>query len=114
MLQVRWILSALLFAAFVLQPFAASAGDPPEWRHITPGNTGIPGERVDVSAFDDDGNLWVFARFAFFQEWGLAMLPASSIPYLELPGGGFDTCCWTVWSSLDNPISSQLDRKSVV
>jgi ligand-binding sensor domain-containing protein len=24
-----------------------------------------------------------------------------------LPGGGFDTCCWTVWSSLDSPIPSQ-------
>lgn len=96
-----------LLAAFALSTFNAAAGDAPEWRHLTPGNTGIPGELVDVSAFDAAGNLWVFARFAFFQEWGLAMLPASSIPYLDLPGGGFDTCCWTVWSNLDNPITSQ-------
>ena len=96
-----------LIAAVVLSSFQATAGEVPEWRHITPGNTGIPGELVDVSAFDDDGNLWVYARFGFFQEWGFAMLPASSLPYLGLPGGGFDTCCWEVWSSLDNPIPSQ-------
>jgi len=96
-----------LLAAVVLSSFKVVAGEVPEWRHITPGNTGIPGELVDVSAFDDDGNLWVYARFGFFQEWGFAKLPASSLPYLGLPGGGFDTCCWEVWSSLDNPIPSQ-------
>jgi hypothetical protein len=64
-----------LFAAFALSTFDVAAGDAPEWRHLTPGNTGIPGELVDVSAFDDAGDLWVFARFPFFQEWGLAMLP---------------------------------------
>ena len=100
-------ISFVLLSAFALSAFDAAAGVDPEWRHVTPGNTGIPGELVDLSAFDDDGNLWVFARFPFFQEWGLAMLPASSVPYLELPGGGFDTCCWTVWSNLDNPLSSQ-------
>jgi hypothetical protein len=107
MFHVRWISSALLCGALALQPFAATAGDPPEWRHLTPGNTSIPGELVDLSAFDDDGNLWAFARFVFFQDFGLAMLPASSIPYLELPGGGFDTCCWTVWSNRDDPIPSE-------
>jgi len=106
MLPVRSI-SRVLLAACALCAFDVAAGEPPVWRHVTPANTGIPGELVDVSAFDDDGNLWVFARFAFFQEWGLAMLPASNVPYLSLPGGGFDTCCWTVWSSLDSPISSQ-------
>ncbi|HSS07199.1 MAG TPA: two-component regulator propeller domain-containing protein [Rhodanobacteraceae bacterium] len=100
-------ISLVLLAAVELLAVDARAGDDPEWRRITPGTTGIPGELVDLSAFDDDGNLWVFARFPFFQEWGLAMLPASSIPYLELPGGGFDTCCWTVWSNRTNPISSQ-------
>jgi ligand-binding sensor domain-containing protein len=107
MRSVRSTCSALLLAAVLFSVFDVAAGEPPAWRHVTPGNTGIPGELVDVSAFDDDGNLWVFARFAFFQDWGLAMLPASSVPYLGLPGGGFDTCCWTVWSSRDNPISSQ-------
>ena len=78
----------------------------PEWTHVRPSTTGIPGEEVRLMAFDRKGNLWVGARWPFWGESGLAMLSARQLPYRALPGGGYDTGQWLVWSSVDHPIPS--------
>jgi ligand-binding sensor domain-containing protein len=83
-----------------------AAADPPQWNIIKPSTTGVPGEEVRLMAFDPDGNLWVGARWPFWGECGLAMLPASELPYTPLPGGGFATGLWTVWSNVHHPIPS--------
>ena len=84
---------------------AAPAGEP-VWTQVRPSTTGIPGEEVRLMAFDRKGNLWVGARWPFWGEAGLAMLSARQLPYRALPGGGFDTGQWLVWSSVDHPIPS--------
>jgi ligand-binding sensor domain-containing protein len=89
-------------------PGAADAASPenPVWTHVRPSTTGIPGEEVRLMAFDRQGNLWVGGRWAFWGEAGLAMLSADQLPHQALPGGGFDTGAWRVWSSVDHPIPS--------
>ena len=57
-------------------------------------------------AFDPQGNLWVGARWTFQGVGGLARLSASELPYTPLPGGGFDTGVWRVWSGENHPIPS--------
>lgn len=76
------------------------------WNIVKPSTTGVPGEEVCLMAFDPAGNLWVGARAPFWSECGLAMLPASELPHSPLPGGGFDTGLWTVWSNVQHPIPS--------
>ncbi len=84
---------------------AAAAGGP-QFNIVKPSTTGVPGEECRLMAFDPEGNLWVGARWPFWGEAGLARLSASELPYTPLPGGGFDTGLWTVWSNLENPIPS--------
>jgi len=91
-------------ALALLLPTMATAD--PQWRIVKPSNTGVPGEEVRIMAFDPEGNLWIAGRWAFWSEGGLAMLPASELPYTPLPGGGFDTGKWTVYSNVDHPIPS--------
>jgi len=91
-------------AVALLLPVMAAA-DPP-WKVVKPSNTGVPGEEVRLMAFDPDGNLWIAGRWPFWDEGGLAMLPASELPYAPLPGGGFETGLWTVYSNVDHPIPS--------
>src|SRR5262249_21828792 len=76
----------------------------PAFEIVKPSTTGIPGEELRVMKFDPQGNLWVAGRAPFWAESGVAMLPAAQVPYEPLPGGGFDTGAWRVWSSLDNPL----------
>jgi len=76
------------------------------WKIVKPSTTGIPGEELRLMAFDPAGNLWVVGRFYFWEEVGIAQLPAADVPYQPLPSGGFDTGCWTVWSNLHHPIPS--------
>lgn len=83
-----------------------SEAQSPTWNIVKPSTTGVPGEEVRVMAFDPAGNLWVAGRWYFWEEVGLAMLPASELPYLQLPGGGFDTGAWQVWSNVSHPIPS--------
>ena len=80
----------------------------PVWNIVKPSTTGVPGNEVRVMAFDPNGNLWIAARDIFWQEWGVAMLPADQQEYHPLPGGGFDTGAWKVWSTAHgNPLPSQ-------
>jgi ligand-binding sensor domain-containing protein len=81
-------------------------GQTPTWNIVKPHLNGIPGDEIRVLAFDPSGNLWVAARMIDWWKVGLAMLPASEMPYAPLPGGGFDTGVWKVWSSDDHPIPS--------
>ncbi|MDZ4755907.1 MAG: hypothetical protein SGJ11_15595 [Phycisphaerae bacterium] len=85
---------------------AASAGQNADITIIKPSNTGVPGEEARVMTFDPRGNLWVFGRWPFWGEGGLAMLPIDELSYVQLPGGGFDSGAWRVWSNVDYPIPS--------
>ncbi|HET9315412.1 MAG TPA: two-component regulator propeller domain-containing protein, partial [Vicinamibacteria bacterium] len=76
------------------------------WTQFRPTTTGIPGEEVRLMAFDPQGNLWVGARWPFRSVSGLAKLSAAELPATPLPGGGFDTGVWRVWSGEDHPIPS--------
>ena len=78
----------------------------PQFNIIKPSTTGVPGEEVRVMKFDPAGNLWIAGRFYFSGEAGLAMLSADQLDYQPLPGGGFDTGAWKVWSSVHHPIPS--------
>jgi ligand-binding sensor domain-containing protein len=80
--------------------------DPPPFNIVKPSTTGIPGEEVRVMTFDPEGNLWVFGRWPFWFEGGLAMLSADQLPYEALPSGGFHTGEWRVWSTVHHPIPS--------
>jgi hypothetical protein len=55
---------------------------------------------------DPSGNLWIEARYIFWGESALAILSADQLPFEPLPGGGFDTGAWRVWSSVHHPIPS--------
>ena len=81
-------------------------GSTPTFNIVKPSTTGVPGEEVRVMKFDPAGNLWIAGRFYFSGETGLAMLSANQLSYQPLPGGGFDTGAWKVWSSVHHPIPS--------
>ena len=78
----------------------------PQFNIIKPSTTGVPGEEVRVMKFDPAGNLWAAGRFYFWGEAALGMLSADQLDYQPLPGGGFDTGAWRVWSSVHHPIPS--------
>ncbi len=78
----------------------------PRFNIVKPSTTGLPGEEVRVMKFDRAGNLWVAGRFYFWNEAAVAMLPAKQLKFRPLPGGGFDTGAWQVWSSAHHPIPS--------
>ena len=99
------IVAALVLASTAGGAVSAGAAEP-VWTQVRPSTTGIPGEEVRLMAFDPQGNLWVGARWAFPGQGGLARLPAAQLPYTPLPGGGFDTGVWRVWSNVDHPIPS--------
>jgi len=83
-----------------------SGQNPPQFNIVRPSTTGVPGEEVRTIAFDPAGNLWVAGRQTFFGESALGMLSADQLDFLPLPGGGFDTGAWKVWSSVHHPIPS--------
>src|SRR4030095_8855558 len=78
----------------------------PRFNLVRPSTTGVPGEEVRVMKFDPAGNLWIAGRFYFWSEGGVAMLPAKQLKFRPLPGGGFDTGAWQVWSTVHHPIPS--------
>jgi ligand-binding sensor domain-containing protein len=85
---------------------APALAEQPQFNIVKPSSTGLPGEECRVMTFDPSGNLWVAARWPFWGESGLAMLPADQLEHAPLPGGGFDTGAWRVWSSIHHPIPS--------
>jgi hypothetical protein len=97
---VKSLLSSLLVVALS----ALASAQTPAFNIVKPSTTGIPGEELRVMKFDPQGNLWVAGRAPFWGESGVAMLPAAQVPYEALPGGGFDTGAWRVWSSVQNPL----------
>lgn len=97
-------LAAFIFTGISFAIFTTStSAQTPEFNIIKPSTTGIPGEEVRVMKFDPAGNLWVAARWPFWGESGLAMLSADQLQHDPLPGGGFDTGAWRVWSSVHHP-----------
>ena len=76
----------------------------PQFNIVKPSTTGVPCEELQVMSFDPQGNLWVAGRVVFFSEAGIARLPADQIGHVPLPGGGFDTHAWDVWSSVHHPL----------
>ena len=78
----------------------------PRFNLVKPSTTGVPGEEVRVMKFDSAGNLWIAGRFYFWSEGGIAKLPAKQLKFRALPGGGFDTGAWQVWSTVQHPIPS--------
>lgn len=102
---MTFFIGVFIFSFFILG--AGGVEGAPTWNRVTPSTTGVPGEEVRVMTFDPGGNLWIAARYYFWQEWGLAMLSADQFEHHPLPGGGYDTCVWKVWSSVNNPLPSQ-------
>src|SRR5688572_5190856 len=101
------VMPRLLASLFVSAAVAASSfAQAPHWNIVKPSTTGIPGEELRVMTFDPQGNLWVAGRAPFWAESGIARLPAAQVPHQGLPGGGFDTGAWEVWSSIHYPIPS--------
>src|SRR4029077_16477206 len=99
---------ARLFSLVILTVFWASAGAQTlrQFNIVKPSTTGVPGEEVRVMKFDPAGNLWIAGRSPFWGESGVAMLSADQLDYNPLPGGGFDTGAWKVWSNVHHPIPS--------
>ena len=96
---------AFLIAIFFVETRAIQA-QIPQFNILKPSTTGIPGEEVRIMKFDPAGNLWVVGRHYFWGETGLAMLSADQLAHEALPGGGFDTGAWKVWSNVHHPIPS--------
>ena len=79
----------------------------PQFNIVKPSTTGVPCDEVRVMGFDPAGNLWIGGRAVYWGEAALAMLSADQLDQQPLPGGGFDTGAWRVWSSVhNNPIPS--------
>jgi ligand-binding sensor domain-containing protein len=99
-------LIALFLGLFVACLLPANAAKAPRFNLVRPSTTGVPGEEVRVMKFDPAGNLWIAGRFYFWGESAIAKLTAKQLKFKALPGGGFDTGAWNVWSSVQHPIPS--------
>ena len=111
----------------------------PEWKLMRPGNTGIPGESVQVVRFAPDGKLWVGARWPFWSEGGVGIydrntqiwnvlnnwqtpLPSEYVNDIEFAAGGVvwiatdqglvkkDGESWTVFDSFNSPLFHDVVR----
>lgn len=104
------LLAALLI--FFFNPTAAQAQPTPQFNIVKPSTTGVPGEEVRIMRLDPAGNLWIAGRYPFWGESALAMLSADQLPYEPLPGGGFETGAWRVWSSVRRqPLGEHDERR---
>lgn len=107
--SVRCLLTVCVVALVATMFLTSSAlAGGPQFNILKPSTTGVPANEVRVMAFDPAGNLWIGGRVIQWQEWGVAMLPADQLAYTPLPGGGFDTGAWKVWSTVHgHPLPSQ-------
>src|SRR4051794_9010235 len=99
--------------ALVLTTFAVvtAGGQTPRFNIVKPSTTGVPCDEVRLMGFDPAGNLWIEGRAVYWQEAAVAMLSADQLEHHPLPGGGFDTGAWKVWSSVHGaPIPSLYTR----
>lgn len=94
------------YVFWLLLSASAGAQALPQFNIVKPSTTGVPGEEVRVMKFDPTGNLWIAGRWPFWSEGALAMLSADQLGYQQLPGGGFETGAWKVWSNVHHPIPS--------
>src|SRR5688572_26851344 len=78
----------------------------PSFNILKPSTTGIPGQEVRVRTVDHEGNIWIAGRWPFWSECAVAMLTPQEQRFTPLPGGGFDTGLWEVWSNVHHPIPS--------
>ena len=78
----------------------------PAFNIVKPSTTGIPGEEVRLMGFDPAGNLWVAGRWRSGENLVWRCFRPINSSHHPLPGGGFDTGAWKVWSSVQNPIPS--------
>lgn len=102
-----FIISVIFFSLSIGTPSSIEAyGQTPPFNIVKPSTTGVTGEEVRNMRFDPAGNLWIATRAPFWGESAIAMLSADQLPYEPLPGGGFDTGAWRVWSSVQHPIPS--------
>lgn len=96
-----------LILALVISGSLAAFAQTPQFHIMKPSTTGVPCDEVRIMGFDPAGNLWIGGRVVDWGEVALAMLPADQLGHQPLPGGGFDTGAWKVWSSVHgNPIPS--------
>jgi ligand-binding sensor domain-containing protein len=106
----RYLRAAAFVATAVFGIFSVTVAfaQTPQFNIVKPSTTGVPGDEVRVMRFDPSGNLWIASREIFFQEWAVAMLSADQLGPNPLPGGGFDTGAWRVWSTVHGaPLPSQ-------
>ena len=64
-----------------------------EWELVRPDNTGIPGAEIRFVTFGPDDNLWVAARWEFWEKGGIGIHDRT-------------TDVWNVISTVDTPIPS--------
>jgi ligand-binding sensor domain-containing protein len=83
-----------LICALVLVACASAVAGEPEWRILKPSNTGVPGELIHGVRWAPNGDLWVAARWPFWEEGGLGVLD-------------LDANAWSVWSNWETPIPSE-------
>src|ERR1041385_3715982 len=101
--QKTWLIAVILVG---LGAFTA-VGQSPTFNIVKPSTTGVPCDEVRLMGFDPAGNLWIAGRLIYWQEAAVAMLSADQLDHHPLPGGGFDTGAWKVWSAVHgNPIPS--------
>ena len=99
--KVTFILAMTIFGG--LSGFAQT----PQFNIMKPSTTGVPCDEVRLMGFDPSGNLWIAGRSVYWGEAAVAMLSADQVGHQPLPGGGFDTGAWKVWSTVHgNPIPS--------
>src|ERR1051325_7829003 len=101
-------LAALLIA---IGGALTAVGQHPDFNIVKPSTTGVPCDEVREMGFDPAGSLWIAGRWVYWQEAAVAMLSADQLDHHPLPGGGFDTGAWKVWSSVHGaPIPSLYTR----
>jgi ligand-binding sensor domain-containing protein len=91
---MRRLYGLLLTIVLLGAAFATAAAQGEEWQLVRPSNTGIPGEEVRLLRFAASGDLWVGARWPFWQEGGVAAYHR-------------DADAWTVLANFETPIPSE-------
>ncbi|MCA9728146.1 MAG: hypothetical protein KC729_10715, partial [Candidatus Eisenbacteria bacterium] len=92
--RLWWILVGVI--AFRVWP--AQAQDP-EWSLSRPSNSGIPGEEIRGIRWSPSGEIWVVARWPFWEEGGIGIS--------ALPSAATSLDVWDVLTNFETPIPSE-------